>query len=689
MTSPTQPHANGIPHAPQAVLPTLDAFNQVLDALDDAVMLTDLQWRIVRVNSAFVRWARCRVADVQGRPWAKAPPGAHVSGHDAATLQALTLDGCWQGEWTHRRPDGEMTTEHVKVTAIRGSDGQATHHVTVFTDASGKRQQEERLRHMAMYDELTDLPNRRLLQKHLEQAMARALRRERVLAVCMLDLDGFKLVNDQHGHEAGDQVLAQLGRRMPEALRKTDLLARLGGDEFVLLVEDISGLVDLIPILDKVHAAITAPLVLRSGSVVQVGTSLGVYLYPFGEAEVGDQLLRCADQALYESKTHKGDRDRYWAVFGEKMARSGRTHARRLLDAGALEVWYQPIVVNKTDQVVGLEGLARLRSEDGLLLQPPEFLDQLDSEGLGELSLQVLARMLADAPQLDALGLPTPLRLSFNAHPRSYGSAFVARLRGLLAASGVAPGRVTLETLVRGNDFLESPRALQVMSELKLLGVRLSLDDVGTSYGSPLRLRDLPIDEIKLDQDIVRAVEDRPQDLHFLRVIQDLAMELKVDLVMEGVDTPAILDAMMTTGAPLMQGHAIARPMALAELLVFLQTPRTRSTVLPQTLFGYYAGTMASHNSIKKMFMLNPGEVDSTTLGDARLCRGHGVQERLGHGEGTVMGELHHQYHCAMGEATRHAPDHFKNTHWDAVESRLALLLEHMLDEWRKQSPST
>jgi diguanylate cyclase (GGDEF)-like protein len=173
------------------------------------------------------------------------------------------------------------------------------------------------IENLARHDMLTHLPNRRFLEEQLEQAMARAERHGKLLAVCMLDLDGFKPVNDAYGHEAGDEVLVTLGKRLPEALRKSDFVARLGGDEFVLLVEDLSGPNDLTPILAKVEEAMNTPIPLSHGEIVQISGSMGIALYPFGKEETGDQLLRSADHALYESKFHKADRAHFWVILGD------------------------------------------------------------------------------------------------------------------------------------------------------------------------------------------------------------------------------------------------------------------------------------------------------------------------------------------------------------------------------------
>ncbi|MGC9208145.1 EAL domain-containing protein, partial [Acidithiobacillus sp.] len=275
---------------------------------------------------------------------------------------------------------------------------------------------------------------------------------------------------------------------------------------------------------------------------------------------------RLADQALYESKAHKSDRERSWVLFGEER-KAPRTPAQRLLDAGALEVWYQPILDNRARRVVGVEALARLRDGDGKIWSPAEFLPQLQGKDLFELSRQVLQQALIDLSVLDALGLS--LWVSVNIDPHSVSDACVACLREMIVHGAVDPSRITLEIL-EGSDFLEQQAALEHLLALKAQGIRLALDDVGSAYASLLRMKDLPIDEIKLDQGFVRTLEERPQDLHFVAAIQDLAAGMGVDLVVEGVETEDILDAVTVLGVKFLQGYGIARPMPLAQLQEFL-----------------------------------------------------------------------------------------------------------------------
>jgi len=641
----------------------------LIEAIPDAVFLKDGMghWRITNESAK-------RLFQLQDIPWqdktdqelADLRP-AFREIHEACVADD---EKAWQAghtvvvEETMVREDGQLATFETRKVPVFTPDGQRQELVVLGRDITERKAAEAQIQRMALYDELTGLPNRRFLGIRMEEDMARAARHNRLLAVCMLDLDNFKPVNDTYGHEAGDEVLVVIGKRLPEVLRKSDFVARLGGDEFVLLVEDLTDLDDLNQTLTKVEDAIVTPIWLSNGETIKLGVSMGVFLYPLGNEETGDQLLRRADQALYESKVHKADRERSWTLFGEEQ-KIAHTPAQRLLDAGALEVWYQPILDNRVYRVAGIEALARLRGEDGKLWSPAEFLPQLQEKDLFELSRQVLQQALLDLSVLDALGLP--LWVSVNIDPSFVSDACVKCLREMIAESAVDPSRITLEIL-EGSDFLARQEALEHLLALKAQGVRLALDDVGSAYASLLRMKDLPIDEIKLDQGFVRTLEKRPQDLYFIKSIRDLAEGMEIDLVVEGVETADILDAVTALGVKFLQGYGIARPMPLAQLQGFLTQPLPSPQQHPVSLLGLYAAQLATHNAMKKAIRQNPHLVDYKTLADASNCPIHNALHRLGLDNGDSLDRLHREYHRAMAVMDALLTSSPTYNDWSAVE---------------------
>ena len=659
-------------------------FITAIDALDIGSLILDESLCIVHANPAFLRVTGFAPQELHGISILANHAGwQRADGPDRA-LKSLQESGCWAGDLWGWRKSGEMSPFHVVITAFSDPEPRDTTRHFVCTLAPEGSEREQKLQRMAMYDELTDLPNRRLLQVHLEHAMLRGNRHGSVLAVCMLDLDGFKPINDTHGHDSGDEVLVALGKRLGDTLRKSDLVARIGGDEFVMILEGISGPDELTLLLNKVNDVIGVPLRLSNGALITVGTSMGVTLYSHDEGKSGDQLLREADQALYVCKVHKLHRNRSWALAGEdadSIIFKEDPLSVRLLKMNRLEVHYQPVLNNKLNRIVGIEALARLRDLDGRLLAPCEFLPDLKYGHLKDLSQAVLTRSLADLQKLDRLFPDNKLWLSFNVDPSSLGGDCVECMRSVIADSGISPERISMEIL-ESNDFIEREWdiALTVLHQIKSLGVCLALDDVGSAYASLMRLKELPIDEIKLDQGFVQNLEAQPQNFHFVRAIQDLVLELNVDLVVEGVETGDILDAMITMGVPNLQGYAISRPLPFNDLGNFLAAYRPDTSPHPKTLFGYYAGTMVSHNAIKKMFMINSSLMDISKLGDSQSCRGYEVQRRLGCGDkGDALHQLHERYHQAMGRAVEFSGEHFRNQNWDLVEKILEEFLDAML----------
>ncbi len=375
--------------------------------------------------------------------------------------------------------------------------------------------------------------------------------------------------------------------------------------------------------------------------------------------------MRVTVECLELSNANKADRERFWVLFGEEIHKAApRTPAQNLLDAGALEVWYQPVLNTRTRKMVGVEALARLRDADGTLWPPAKFLPQLQIGNLSDLTKKVLAQSLADLSLLDAQGWS--LWVSVNLDPRSVSEGCVTCLQEMIAQSTVDPSRITLEIL-EGDNFLEQQKALDHLLEIKTLGVRLALDDVGSAYSSLLRLKDLPIDEIKLDQGFIRFLEQRPQDLHFVGTIQDLAAGMGVDLVVEGVETEDILDAIIVTGAQFLQGYAIAKPMPLSELQVFLQRPPCHDRQHPTSLLGFYAKQIAAHNALKKAILHNPHLIDYVALADATICPGHHYIRRLGLEDDQRLERLHQEYHRTMAAMGEQLISSSSNSDWSDV----------------------
>ena len=347
-------------------------------------MITKPDGTIIDVNESFTRITGFSRDEVLGHT-----PRLFNSGRQEKTFYAdlwhsLTEKGHWYGEIWSRRKNGEGFVIMLTISAVRDAQGHTQHYVALFSDITAVKEHEKQLEHIAHFDMLTTLPNRVLLADRLHQAMAHTYRRGQRLAVAYLDLDGFKAITDQYGHETGDQLLIALSNRMKQTLREGDTLARLGGDEFVAVLLDLPTISTSEPMLSRLLAAAAQPE--RIGDLVlQVSASLGVTFYPQAEEVDADQLLRQADQSMYQAKLAGKNR---FHVFDADQDRNVRGHheslegIRRALLAGEFVLYYQPKVNMRTGNVIGAEALIRWQHPLRSLLSPAVFLPVIEDHPL-------------------------------------------------------------------------------------------------------------------------------------------------------------------------------------------------------------------------------------------------------------------------------------------------------------------
>ncbi len=457
--------------------------------------------------------------------------------------------------------------------------GLAAYKRIVLLDRRWSRQREayERsLAERATHDALTGLPNREGLRLVLEQAQARADRQERLLAVGFLDVDAFKPVNDLYGHAAGDGVLREMGHRLRDTVRQTDTVARIGGDEFVLLLENLRSMDELDQVLARFHAAVARPF--RVGmQEICLQASLGLTVYPFDGEEGPDQLLRHADQAMYAAKARPGRGSEGWAQLYYPDIGSVdlngvllRQNFLRSLSTGAVTLCYQPLVALETGRVAGLEALTRWH-RDGLEISPEGFLPVLSLRERQALGRFVLKTGLGQLAGWRKEGLD--LFLSINVTPEELGQpGFADAVLGALAGfPEVPPSALVLEVLEVG-EILNQGTALGQLQRLRDAGMKIALDDVGSAYASLLRLKNLPIDEIKIDQGFIRELPSRPQDLVFVESLVNLGLGMNVLITVEGVETEMHIALLREMEVDYLQGYAIARPLEAEGVPGFVRT---------------------------------------------------------------------------------------------------------------------
>jgi len=535
----------------------------------EGIAITDATGIIINVNDTFTSVTGYSREELIG----KNPRILH-SGQQSAEFyddmwQALLDEGYWYGELWNRRKNGEVYAEMKAISAVRDENGAITNYVALGSDITLMKEHQDQLERIARYDMLTNLPNRSLLADRLSQAMLQCRRHEQSLAVVFLDLDGFKAVNDTHGHDVGDELLIRLSVRMKEALREGDTLARIGGDEFVAVLADLVKVEDCEPILERLLQAASERVTIGD-IVLNISASIGVTLYPQDNVDA-DMLLRHADQAMYLAKESGKNRYHLFDTAQDDVVKAQRESLediRGALDKHQFVLHYQPKVNMRTGTVIGVEALIRWQHPMRGLLNPIEFLPVIENHIMMiEMGEWIIDTALTQISQWQKMGINLSVSASVNiAAVQLQQSDFTGRLATLLAAHpDVEPCYLELEVLE--TSALDDITAVSaIMDDCIALGVNFALDDFGTGYSSLTYLRRLPASLIKIDQTFIRDMLNDPDDLAIVEGVIGLAKSFKRNVIAEGVETVEHGTALLQLGCELAQGYGIAKPMPASDV---------------------------------------------------------------------------------------------------------------------------
>jgi len=453
---------------------------------------------------------------------------------------------------------------------------------TLIAVALERNREEEATRHAALHDALTGLPNRTLALDRLGRALRRRRREGIDVAVLVLDVDRFKVVNDSLGHAAGDRVLLEMAPRLAAVLRPADTVARIGGDEFVIVCEGVEGPTGARDIAERIEQAIARPVTLDNVAHV-FSVSIGIALAA-GAEDTPESLIRDADAAMYRAKERGRGRHE---MFDEEMRRrvlarvTTESDLRRALERGELEVWHQPVFDVTTGRPAATEALVRWRHPERGLIPPAEFIPIAEEAGLiGDVGLVVLEHACRHAARWRA-ALGARLGVAVNVSGRQLADPlFPAQVARILERTGLAPGALLLE-ITESVLMEESSAPDAVLESLHRLGPRLALDDFGTGYSSLSRLKRFPLDALKIDRAFVAGVHEDTDDAAIVKATIDMAHAIGLLVVAEGVETAAQRDALRALGCDRAQGFLLARPMPAAATMAHLRAALAADSSVP------------------------------------------------------------------------------------------------------------
>ncbi len=535
----------------------------------EGMLITDANGVILRVNQAFTESTGYTSEEAVGQTPRLLKSGRHSAAFYRAMWETINRTGTWQGEIWDRRKNGEIYPKWLTITAVKGNGGGVTHYVGSHIDITERKAAEEEVKHLAFYDPLTRLPNRRLLLDRLRQALASSLRSGRKGALLFVDMDNFKTLNDTLGHDIGDMLLQHVAQRLESCVREGDTVARLGGDEFVVMLEDlnpkdIEAAAQTEAVGEKILASLNQPYQLAIHEH-RCSPSIGATLFN-GYQQTTEELLKQADIAMYQAKKAGRNTLRFFEPEMQDTinARAAlENELRNALEHQQFHLYYQ-IQVDGSHRPLGAEALIRWIHPERGLVSPAQFIPLAEETGLilpiGQWVIETAcAQLNAWQQQAHTRDLVLAVNVSANQFRQV---DFVAQVQDTIQRHAINPILLKLE-LTESMLFENIEEIIATMNALKKIGVLFSLDDFGTGYSSLQYLKRLPLDQLKIDQSFVRDIAVDSSDKAIVSTIIAMAHSLGLDVIAEGVETEGQRQFLQDTGCTHYQGYLFGKPVPI------------------------------------------------------------------------------------------------------------------------------
>lgn len=557
---------------------SLDLAATVFEKCGEAIIITDADLNIVHVNDAFELSTGYSSKEALGKTPQLLQSGRHDASFYLNMWNKLKQEQQWQGEVWSRRKDGELYPEWLSITAIRDEQNEVTHYVGMFTDITQRKNEEAQIHFMAFYDHLTLIPNRRLLEDRLNQAIALSHRNYHYGALMILDIDYFKDINDTYGHLTGDLLLQHVANRLSACVREEDTVARQGGDEFIVLLSDLGD----DPLIAERHATNVAKKIISSlsesinvnGYVLQITASIGITMFPTDTDNIAD-LLQLADSAMYQVK--RSGRNNYELVTHElQQVTNERLSLQRdlskALEKQEFEVYYQPQINISTNKIIGVEALVRWHHPTRGLIFPHTFIWLAEES---KLMAPICDWVLGQACQQFSLwqkhkkeSVPYVAVNISSQHIREQN--FIPTIKQVLADNDMLPHQLQLE--ITENVLVENAQETQKkLSYLHDMGVRIAIDNFGSGYSSLQYLNSSSVDSIKIDRSLVQNIGIVPADETRVKAAIALADLFKLPVIAEGVETEEQQAFLSQYDAICVQGFHYSEPVSGAAFLKLIE----------------------------------------------------------------------------------------------------------------------
>ncbi|CCQ74199.1 bifunctional diguanylate cyclase/phosphodiesterase [Magnetospira sp. QH-2] len=539
----------------------LQLAHEIIQKAGEAVVITNPSGQIIDINPAYEKVTGYHRKDILGRNPSMAKSGRHDAAFYADMWTTLNATGRWEGEIWDRRASGEIFPKWLGINAIRDDDGHVSNYVGIFTDISAQKSTERKLERLAFFDPLTKLPNRALFRDRLTQGLEMARRDTHPLALMFIDLDRFKNINDNLGHDVGDEVLIAVAQRIKGCLRKSDTVARLGGDEFTVILRDPGDSVDLGTLADDIIGVLTKPFHIREQDLF-IGASIGIALFPEDGAD-DETLMKNADVAMYQAK--QAGRGTYRFFTNEMNDNTGRRIAleadlRTAIDQDQLALHYQPKIALENNRIIGFEALVRWNHPTKGMISPIEFIPLAEETGLivplGEWVLKTACTRIKNW----RTKLNEDLTIAVNLSARQFEDPLLTeKIEGILTELHLPSSALELE-ITESIAMADVERTIAVIDGLKSRGLRISIDDFGTGYSSLSYLKRFPLHSLKIDKSFIHGLAIASDDEAIVTAILSMAHSMNLNVIAEGVETEDQLSFLRTNDCEEVQGYFISKP---------------------------------------------------------------------------------------------------------------------------------
>ncbi|CAB9495265.1 EAL domain-containing protein [Alteromonas macleodii] len=543
----------------------------------EGIFITDSESNIIDVNKTFEEITGYSRSEVLGNKPSMFKSGKQSKEFYENLWKSIINDGYWAGEVWNKRKNHEIYAQLLTVSAVKDDDGTVKNYIAIFSDISETKEQQYRLEQMAHYDILTNLPNRTLLAERLDSALRQCQTDKRYAAVALLDLDGFKEINDTFGHSVGDELLITLAHRFKSTLNQGDTISRFGGDEFVAVLTNLKQAQDFRSTVKNMLKAASTP-VKYGENELKVSASIGLTVYPTDDTDA-EQLIRHADQAMYLAKQKGKNCFHLFDIESEDAIKTRHETVKNIgsaLKNNEFELYYQPKVNMRTGEIVGAEALIRWQHSTRGLLSPAEFLPFIENHPLSiDVGEWVIEQSLRQYHQWKQLGIDIKISVNISALQIQQRN-FPTRLEHLLSKVPETPPKAIQLEVLETSKLSNIKKVSEIMEDCVNLGVTFAIDDFGTGYSSLTYLRRLPAEVIKIDQSFVRDMLVDLEDKTIVTGVIALANSFNRSVIAEGVESVAHGASLLALGCELAQGFGIARPMPSKALPTWVEQWETR-----------------------------------------------------------------------------------------------------------------